>query len=311
MRLIKTTIFVIFIFTSHFVFGQQDPQFNQLFFNPMSVNPAYAGSQDMFCFNAFNKSQWAGFGDGAPVSSVVNLNLPIAPLGFKSGIGLNLINDKIGFNDDIGVSFSYAARFNFKLGGTMAVGVSGGVVNNSIDPTWIFPNSSSDAAVTQEKESAVSVDLGFGIYYNTEKMFFGLSATHLNEASMYKNTDVMKFTRQYYIMGGYIVDFANNTWQFEPSTVITSDLKTSHLSLNSILRYNKKFWGGVSYRMGEAVVGMLGLELFNGLKIGYSYEFSTSKLSSYSSGSHEFMLGYNFALKKEKPPQQYKSLRFL
>lgn len=311
MRLFRKNIFIILLFSTCFVFGQQDPQFNQIFFNPMSVNPGYAGSQDLFCFNAINKTQWAGFGDGAPTSTVVNLNLPVAPFGFKSGIGLNLVDDRYGFNDDIGVSFSYAARFNFKLGGTIAVGVNGGVINNSIEPNWVFPVSSGDVAVPQESESAISVDFGFGIYYNTEKMFFGLSATHLNEASMYKNLDVVKYTRQYYVMGGYNIDFSNNTWQFEPSVIIATDLTTSRFSLNSVLRYNKKFWGGVSYRISEAVVGMLGVELFNGLKIGYAYEFSTSKLSSYSGGSHEFMIGYNFSLKKEKAPQQYKSLRFL
>lgn len=291
--------------------AQQDPQFNQLFFNPMSVNPAYAGSQDMFCINAMNKMQWVGYGDGAPISTIFNFNLPIRIFGFGSGLGINLLNDRIGFNSDIGATLSYAARFKFKLGGTLAVGISGGVMNNAVTPTWVFPNTSSDAAVPQNKESALSVDLGFGLYYNTENMFFGLSATHLTESMVYKSSGWIKYTRQYYLMGGYSIGFANDTWQFDPSVVITTDLKTGRFSINSLIKYNKKFWGGVSYRVGEAVIGMLGLELFNGLKIGYAYEFSTSRMSSYNSGSHEFMLGYNFALKREKPPQQYKSLRFL
>lgn len=105
--------------------------------------------------------------------------------------------------------------------------------------------------------------------------------------------------------------FPSKTWQFEPSVLIVTDIKSSRLSLNSIVRYNKKFWGGVSYRINEAVTGMIGFELFNGFRIGYAYDFSLSRISKYNDGSHEFMLGYSFQFKKEKPPQQYKSIRFL
>lgn len=292
--------------------GQQDPQFNYIFTNPMSVNPAYAGSQNMISLSAINKTQWVGFGSGAPMSTVVNVNAPIAPFGLKSGIGLNLMNDGYGFNNDIGISLAYAVRFKFKLGGTLAVGVNGGVINNAIKPTWRFPSgNTADVAVVQQDESALSIDLGLGLYYNTDKMFFSLSATHLTEPKMYKTTEQIRYTRQFHLIGGYMVDFANDKWSFEPSVAISTDLTTTRFSLNSLFRYNKRFWGGVSYRVSEAAVAMLGIEIFNGLRIGYAYEVSTSRLISYHSGSHEIMLGYNFSLKKEKPPQQYKSLRFL
>ena len=75
--------------------------------------------------------------------------------------------------------------------------------------------------------------------------------------------------------------------------------------------YNKKFWAGVSYRVGAAVVGMIGIDILNGVKIGYSYDFDTSALISYPKGSHEIMVGYDFTLGIEKTPQKYKSIRYL
>ena len=305
-------IITILILLPTLAVAQQDPQFNHIFFNPMSVNPAYAGSQDLICLNAINKTQWIGFGTGAPMSTVVNVNAPIAPFGFKSGVGLNITQDGYGFNNDIGILLAYAARFKFKLGGTLAIGVNGGVVNNAIKPTWKFPSGgTTDVAAVQQDESAISIDFGVGLFYNTDKMFFGLSATHLTEPLMYKSTEQIRYTRQYYLLGGYTVGFANDKWSFEPSVIINTDLTTTRFSLNSLLKYNKKIWGGVSYRMSEAAVVMLGIEIFNGLRIGYAYEISTNKLITYHSGSHELMLGYNFSLKKEKAPQHYKSLRFL
>jgi hypothetical protein len=75
--------------------------------------------------------------------------------------------------------------------------------------------------------------------------------------------------------------------------------------------YNKKFWAGVTYRVGSAVVGMIGMDIMNGVKVGYSYDFDTSALANFSKGSHEIMLGYSFTLGVEKTPQKYKSIRFL
>lgn len=307
----KYILSVGFLFAFFAAKSQQDPQFSQILFNPMSINPGYAGSLNMIGLGAINKLQWAGFGDGAPVSTAVSINSPISPFGFNSGIGLSILNDKYGFNSDLGISFSYAARFKFKvIDGSLGIGVNGGVVNNSINPTWTFPEGAADNSIPQKKESSINFDLGLGLYYNTERMFFGVSATHLNESKINKSTQPARYTRQYYVTGGYSLELGK-AWQYEPSVLITTDLASSRFAFNSIVKYNKKFWGGVSYRIGEAFTGMIGMELFNGVKIGYAYDYSTSRISRYNNGSHEFMLGYNFQLKKEKPPQQYKSIRFL
>ena len=89
------------------------------------------------------------------------------------------------------------------------------------------------------------------------------------------------------------------------------DGKANQIYLNTNVRYNKRFWGGVSYRGGDAIVGILGVELFNGVQVGYSYDFSITKIGKYSSGSHELTIGYCFDLSLDRTPQKYKSIRFL
>lgn len=292
--------------------GQQDPQFSQILFNPMTINPGYAGSLNKIGVGVLSRLQWVGFGEGAPLTNTVSINAPISPFGFNSGVGLSILNDRYGFNSDLGINLAYAARFKIKLiNGNLGFGVGAGFINNSLDPKWNYPVGGSDDAIPDKKESAINFDLSAGIYYNTEYMFFGVSALHLNQAKITKVALPARYTRQYYLTGGYIVNLPNPSWQFEPSVMVHTDLKMSNLSVNTLMRYNKKLWGGVSYRVGEAVTGLVGFELFNGIKFGYAYEFSMSRISKYNDGSHEFFLGYNFQLKKEKPPQQYKSLRFL
>lgn len=284
--------------------------FSHNMFNQMAINPAYAGSNDMICATAISRMNWVGFGEGSPNTTVVNINAAIKPFGLSSGIGLNILNDQFGFNNDLGAELSYAVRFSLQGIGTLAIGLKGGFMNNTLDPTWNFPDVSSDNAVPQAKESAVNFDMGAGVFFSNDDMYFGVSATHLNETSFYKQYTA-HYNRHFYITGGYMLQMPNPNWQFNPSVIISSDLTTNQLSLTSHVVYNKKFWGGVSYRVGEAVIGMVGIELFSGMRIGYAYDFSITDISSYNSGSHEFMLGYCFTLKKERPPQQYKSIRFL
>jgi hypothetical protein len=81
------------------------------------------------------------------------------------------------------------------------------------------------------------------------------------------------------------------------------------LNVNAL--YNKKFWGGVTYRTLNSMDVNLGIELFNGIKIGYAYGLNFSKLIKTNSGSHEVMIGYCFSLGVTSNPQKYRSVRFL
>ena len=78
--------------------------------------------------------------------------------------------------------------------------------------------------------------------------------------------------------------------------------------------YNNLLWGGVSYRLSDAIVPMVGIYYDLGpgtLKFGYSYDVTTSLLRQYSSGSHEVMLGYCFKIPKVDKVQKHKTVRFL
>ena len=117
--------------------------------------------------------------------------------------------------------------------------------------------------------------------------------------------------RHYYGTAGYTLQLINPLYEVMPSFVLKSDGNANQLYVNTMVRYNKKLWGGVSYRAGDAIVGLFGLELFNGVKVTYSYDFVTSRIGKYSDGSHEFSLGYCFDLSLDKSQQRYKSVRFL
>ena len=100
----KITI-LFFVILSGLLKAQQDPQFSLNMFNIYSVNPAFSGSYDQFNALAIQRSQWVGF-DGAPVTQHLSVESPVYFL--HGGVGLSLLNDKLGKEYTRQVSLSYA-----------------------------------------------------------------------------------------------------------------------------------------------------------------------------------------------------------
>jgi type IX secretion system PorP/SprF family membrane protein len=310
-------IFIILIGLSFHTFGQQDPQFSQNMFTRLSYNPAYSGSHGKICATALHRQQWYGFGDGSPEISVFNFDAAISPFGIQSGIGLSLIQDQIGFNNNLGANLSLAYRFE-AWEGNLAFGVNGGLINYSLTPQWVIPSgtsvhSSNDPNIPQEVKNKMALDLGFGVYYNTDAMYIGFSSTHLNEPTFEPAEGGVhpKIKRNYYLISGYNLPMEGTKFELNPSLMVQSDGTTSQISLNTHLTYNKKFWGGVSIRTDQTLTGMIGAKLFDWVKVGYSYDLGISQFSKYNQGSHEIMVGFCFDVKTDESPKKYKSIRFL
>ena len=66
------------------------------------------------------------------------------------------------------------------------------------------------------------------------------------------------------------------------------------LDLMSRIVWKKQLWLGVAYRTMDAASAMIGYVFKQNLLLGYSYDFTTSNLRNYSSGTHELMIGVRF-----------------
>jgi type IX secretion system PorP/SprF family membrane protein len=303
--------------------AQQERQVSHYMYDQISFNPGSAGSSEMISTHFIMRQQWVGI-EGAPVDYILNLSAPFKLFNANHGAGVSIWSDQIGFNEDINLSLSYA--YQFSVGnGRLGLGISGSFVNRKLDPEWIIPTSpvhttpDNDGAIPSGKQNEYTFDLGAGLFYRTDELYVGISSTRIlqdkfvyqSEGSLSTSSADEKMIRQYYLTAGYNIQLSNPVFELVPSVFIQSDTRTSKIDLNTTLIYNKKFWAGVSYRVGSAVVGMVGLDILNGVKIGYSYDFDTSALSKFSKGSHEIMVGYNFTVGIERIPQKYKSIRFL
>lgn len=308
-------IILAFLAPACIVTAQQDPLTSQYMYGTLSFNPAAAGISGMVCATALSKQQWVGF-EGAPVTTMFMVSTPFRFLKTRSGAGLLVESDKTGFNKDIRLSGIYS--YIMDLGpGKLGIGLSLGMYNTTLSPEWVIPNgdahtpASGDPLIPENKESFVAFDAGVGAYFRTDKYYAGVSITHLNEPKIKFTKGVPYLSRHYYFTAGYIMQLPNPSLELLPSVFAFSDGKAAQVTVNATVRYNKKVWGGLAYRAGDALIGMAGFELYNGLRVGYAYDFPLTDVRKSTSGSHEFMVNYCFDISLGKSPMKYKSIRFL
>ena len=295
--------------------SQQDPLASHYMFNTLAYNPGFAGISSMICATAVNRQQWIGF-KGAPSTTFFHASAPVSPFNLSSGVGLLVESDNVGFDKDINISAAYSYLANVGQG-KLGIGINLGMLNKTLSPEWNIPTGDNftppagDPLIPEGKESYVAFDAGFGLYYHTDSYYAGISVTHLNQPKIKFTKGTPYVSRHYYLTAGYILQLPNPSLELLPSVFALSDGKVTQFTTNALIRYNKKVWGGVSYRTGDAIIGMVGFELYSGLRIGYAYDFPVSDIRKNTSGSHEFIVNYCFELSMGRSPMKYKSIRFL
>ena len=85
--------------------SQQKVQFTQYMFNGLVINPAYAGADEALSMTFIQRSQWAGV-DNAPETQTLSAHTLFGKR--KIGLGLTLINDKIGVHKTLNALTTYA-----------------------------------------------------------------------------------------------------------------------------------------------------------------------------------------------------------
>jgi type IX secretion system PorP/SprF family membrane protein len=309
--LIKFAMFFLMLYGGC-VFSQNESMFSQTSFNPAFVNPAYAGNDSSEYFNVLvmNRNQMSGL-EKAPGTTVLNVNGPLAIGGIQGGITATFYSDKVGYLSTPAFNLGYAYKIELNKG-SLGLGLSAGVFFSTLESeSWILPDGNSDPAIPTGKESKQSLDLGLGLYYSNDRLYAGLSVTHLTRPVLVYGDNPTKTPRNYYFMAGYRFSFNNPEFELRPSILALSDLKTVLYSVNSLLFYRNKFWVGLDYRVKSSLGLLAGLNVLPELRLGYSYGYNTSLLSRFGGSNHEIMLTYRFSVHIDKGKQKYKSIRYL
>ncbi len=312
---------VVAILGASSIFAQQDPQFTQFMFDRLSINPGVARASDSWCGTAIGRQQWSGF-SGQPNTGLLNVSGPIPSI--RSGIGATVYLDELGPQSVTAARLSYA--YHLKLGGTtkLGLGIGIGVISSTLSSDWRaydyldgnlsgIGTGAGDPSIPQNNQKATAFDASFGAYLYNPKYYAGISAVHLNEGDL---SDMnIQVARHLYAMAGYHFELGP-VWTLSPHVLAKTDLSSTQVDVNATIMYNNIVWAGVSYRLEDAIAPMAGYQYAfpdgkSVLKIGYSYDLTTSELNNYSSGSHEIMLSFCYRPEKPLPKRVYKNPRFL
>jgi len=290
------------------VSAQQVPQFSQNMFNKLANNPGFAGSRGNIATSVLHRSQWMGFGDdGGAAASTQNFSIDAELPFLYGGVGLNIVKDNIHEFSNLGLQASYAYRTELGVG-QIGMGMSVGMYQSGINGGALKPAKSGDAAIPTGEVKGSSLDIGAGIYYNTQDVYVGLSSAHMTEPTVeWSDGQDFDLVRHYFLIAGYYHEL-NPVLSLNPSIYLKSDGATSQLDINTNLIYNNRMWGGVSYRLDEGLILLAGMNVNDDLRFGIGYDVT---MVNPMSNSLEIMLGYNFKIKTNKAVSKYKNPRFL
>lgn len=274
--------------------AQQDPMFTHYMYNTLAVNPAYAGSRDALTVTALHRSQWVAF-DGAPQTQTMTFHTPFYKN--KMGVGLSVINDKIGPTKTTGLSADLAYRIRVSKKGKLAFGIKATVErwNNNLSSLQL--DQQSDASF-QSNQTQWMPNVGGGVYYYSERFYIGISAPKFLQNDFKLSSGSIGTSneqRHYFGIVGFMFDLSPNV-QFKPTALVKmTESAPIEGDVTATFVFGGKFNLGAMYRTGDALGALIGFNITDQFNIGYSFDWSmANKTGRYNSGSHEIMLRYDF-----------------
>lgn len=318
-------VLVVSLMAVALVRAQFDAQIGQYMLMPASYNPAAVGDGDLMRVYASHRMDFTGIQD-APMTTYFSFSSPFVIGKSHHGVGVRFMNDRFGLFTNQSLYLGYA--YKFRIGkGRLAIGVDAGFLNLSFasdsvdtgagndeyhdehDPA--IPNAAGGAS--EKGVSGMGFDMNIGVYYTTSKWWAGVSYAHVMQPTLEwgsENTEI-SVNGTMYIAGGYNWQLKNKDWMLLPSMMVQTDFRSWDVNLTMLAQLKKRYRFGLGYRLAGSVNILLGMDIVNGLQIGYTYELPANALLKESYGSHEVYLAYGFNVLKPKNTNKCKSVRYL
>lgn len=302
----RTTHYIPLLLTTMVVFfqlseisAQQKVQFTQYMFNTLVINPAYAGADEALSLTFINRNQWSGV-ENAPTTQTLSGHTL-----FKKqhlGVGLTLINDKLGVHKNLSALSSFAYHLKTGKSSYLSMGLQAGVHHKRSDYGSLAGSNNNDPKLSGAILSKAFFDVGAGFYFRSPRLHIGFSAPELipERISINDTVSVQLSDVNYFLFSRYRFTVTEN-FEVEPGIL----LKFLHgvplsydLNLNFI--FLKVLTMGASYRKSESVDFLMKAQITPQLQLGYAYDHPVGEISRLSNGSHELMVQYLFRYMTKK-----------
>ncbi len=318
----RRVLFVIFMLMNFFNSFGQDPEFSQFYANPLFLNPGFTGTTELPRTTLNYRNQWPQKGQTYTTYSV---SYDKFLKKVNGGVGFQLIHDRELNNviNSNSASFFYSYHIKLSEWTFMTAGLQAGLVYKQFDPTnLVFPsminqlngNIYGPLPAGLERESKIYPDFGVGVVGQSNDVYWGVSINHLtkpNESilpgdqkgSLPRKITVNLGARTHKLHRGLL----SREFTLSPNIIYQQQGSFKQLNLGMYMieksvMFGAWFRNNISARP-DALIGMVGFAKTN-FKIGYSFDYTLSKLSNYSYGSHEISLVFFMGKKAEVGPRQ-------
>lgn len=283
--------------------AQQNALFSQYMFNTLAINPAYAGSRNVVAATALYRNQWVGI-EGAPQTGTFTVDAPFA--NERIGLGVQVIADKIGIVNTTAGVLSAAYRIPMNEG-SFSFGIQGSVnkYHAGFTDIRLDPSGPVGDPGFSEDVNRTLFNFGSGLYYNSSRFYAGFSVqdfvrNRLVNADQAIDGVTARQSAHAYFATGYVFPIG-----------FDFNLKTSVL-VKGVMGapvqgdFNATMWIkdiiaiGAEYRTSADVSALMELRVTPQVRIGYAYDRSITTLRNFNSGSHEFMLRYEFSFDRDR-----------
>lgn len=289
-KLAKRLLAIVYMFTIYTVFAQQDPQYSQYMYNTMSVNAAYTGQRDVLSITGLYRSQWVGV-SGSPRSQTLSGHTPLN--NQRLGVGVSIINDQLGPASEtyFNANFSYRIPVD-EVGAELSLGIKGGF--HLLYTDWSKGLYENQDRSFEDDLSVFSPTVGIGAYIHADEWYFGISIPNFIKTDHYNDyqESLAEERLHYYFIGGYVVDI-NPNMKLKPAFLVKAvpgSPLIADFSGNTLIY--ERLTLGLAYRWGDALSFLSGFQIDERFFVGYSYDYTTTYLKNYNSGTHEIMLRF-------------------
>ncbi len=295
----KVTLFLalIIVLLSINSYAQQDPQYTQYMYNMNVLNPAYAGSKGTLSIGILGRTQWVGI-DGAPKTFTLSTH---APFGEKVGLGLSAIVDKIGPIKEQNVFADFSYTINTSEQGKLAFGLKAGFTFHNLDELTLTTIDPNDPSILNF-DNRTFPNFGAGAFYYTDKFYVGLSLPNVLETKHFERGNGLTKASEkvhYFLTSGYVFDVSESL-KFKPS-IMAKGAPGAPLSIDLSANFllSERFELGASYRLDDSISGLIGFAITRDFRLGYAYDYTTTNLGDFNSGSHEVFLLWDIDLSRD------------
>lgn len=302
----KGILIILFLLVQGRSSGQSDsaritpayPVYSQYLHNGLMINPAYAGSRDALSAVISYRMQWMGIPD-APKMESVSLHSMMKNDKVALGIKAKFMQYGVTRSQSVYAVYAYHIRMR---GGRISFGLKAGADLSDTDYSGIPGIVRPDPAFPDYDKSYVFPNAGAGVYFFNEKFFAGLTVPSF---LFYRNTgngNVQAYHSfseyDFVISTGALISFSPQL-RFKPSVLIDYSMnEANHINqfdINGNLIFSDLIWAGASWRTTEQVaVGHFQVQINQQLMMGISYDYPVGRMNSFSKGSSEFILRYEF-----------------